>query len=479
LQDGTKLLVTTSRGLFVLANDRATQIGANEGLPPRAYFTMLRGDKDTYWLCSNHGIVSLVSEQLNSLVKGDTVRLTPKFFDRADGMTTTQCNGGTQPSGWHARDGRIFFATARGVAVFDPKREVRVNQRPPPVHIVSAAVDSERLSQESLAKLIALPSSSRRIEFKFVGLSFVDVERVRYRYRMEGFDKEWVEAGRDQSATYTNLPPGEYRFHVIAANNDGVWNEAGASVSILKRAAFYESNAFRATAALLLVVAVALFLWVRTRALARQSRQLQRLVDQRTHDLSAQKDALVAANEEKIGLLQKLQVQSEDFERLAKEDALTGLVNRRELDHALASEWQRAGRTGAPLSAIVADIDTFKSVNDRFSHAVGDAVLRQVAILLRQGLRSLDTVARYGGEEFVMLLPETNLAAAQLLAERLRLAVEQYEWQLIHPELTVTMSFGVATDSEIARGAAPERLIMLADGKLYRAKEAGRNRVVA
>lgn len=192
--------------------------------------------------------------------------------------------------------------------------------------------------------------------------------------------------------------------------------------------------------------------------------------------LRTKNDELSAANEEKARLLEVLRQQAEELERLSREDALTGLFNRRHVDAALALEWERARRFGRDLSVAVADVDHFKAVNDRFSHAVGDEVLRRVAEILRAGTRAVDVVGRWGGEEFVLLLVETPPERAAGLCEKLRAAVEAHDWPAVAPGLAVTLSLGVAGSGEAADPAA---LLAAADARLYQAKRAGRNRVVS
>jgi diguanylate cyclase (GGDEF)-like protein len=478
MADGETMYFTTSRGLFARHRGRVVNLSEETGLPARGYFQILSGDDKTLWLCSNHGIVSIARDALAKLPADSKAapQLRPKFFDRADGMLTSQCNGSSQPAGWRAASGKLLFPTAKGVAIYDTSRMIAMNQRPPPVHITAAIVDGESL--KDWAK-IDLPPGTRRIEFRFVGLSYVDPSRVKYRYQLEGFDEDWVDAGGEQRATFTNVPTGTFRFRVNASNNDGVWNDVGAAVEVTQHAPFYEKRSFYVIL-LLLIAAIAYAAYLtRVRALARQSAQLQRLVDERTRDLSAQKDALQRANDDKAALLVKIQEQSEAFEEMSKIDPLTGIANRRELDRALSVEWQRAARSGSPLSVVIGDLDFFKQVNDEHSHAVGDAVLKELATLLVNGRRNTDVVARYGGEEFVLVLPDTERTAASQLAERLRQRVEVFDWSIIQPGLRVTISFGVASREELSADSAPERLVMAADDKLYRAKGAGRNRVIS
>jgi diguanylate cyclase (GGDEF)-like protein len=194
---------------------------------------------------------------------------------------------------------------------------------------------------------------------------------------------------------------------------------------------------------------------------------LERRVAERTAELER-----VAQERQK--LVEDLAAATALLTRQSREDALTGLPNRRHFDECLAEEIARAGRHDHPLSLVLADLDHFKSINDSHGHAIGDEVLRQVASLIRRHCRAADIIARYGGEEFVLLMPETPLEGAVRVAETLRVALEGHAWESIHPELRVTMSFGVV---RIAADVAPGALVSYADDMLYLAKHNGRNRV--
>ncbi|MES2072766.1 MAG: diguanylate cyclase [Pseudomonadota bacterium] len=171
---------------------------------------------------------------------------------------------------------------------------------------------------------------------------------------------------------------------------------------------------------------------------------------------------------------QTIMQQSEQLKELSIRDALTGLYNRRHFDEQAGSLYHQAIRHGRPLSMVIADIDHFKRINDQFSHATGDAVLRQVSAILRHHVRQSDLVARYGGEEFVIALPETSLPQAAALCNKLRDLIEGFPWHEIHVGLKVTMSMGVYAD--LAADNA-EAMLQKADALLYQAKESGRNRV--
>jgi diguanylate cyclase (GGDEF)-like protein len=192
--------------------------------------------------------------------------------------------------------------------------------------------------------------------------------------------------------------------------------------------------------------------------------------------LREKNEALTRADEEKARLLEQLRVQAAELERQTREDALTGVFNRRHLDALLAAEWERAVRFGRALTVAMLDVDHFKQVNDRFSHAVGDEVLRTIARILRENTRGVDVVARYGGEEFCLILVETRLDEGAGLCDRLRGLIERYDWSAVRPGLAVTASLGAAALHEADDPAA---LLAAADVRLYGAKHAGRNRVCA
>ncbi|MEO8104653.1 MAG: GGDEF domain-containing protein [Betaproteobacteria bacterium] len=169
---------------------------------------------------------------------------------------------------------------------------------------------------------------------------------------------------------------------------------------------------------------------------------------------------------------------SDQWEKLAKEDTLTNLPNRRALEQWLQAALSRA-TTAQPVTLLMIDVDHFKQVNDRFGHAIGDRALHTLADLMRQNCRYADFPARYGGEEFMLALPQTELAVGIDVANRLNHSVSTYHWAGIHPGLAVTISIGVASTDELPPPYARDVLIDAADGRLYVAKNGGRNRVVS
>jgi diguanylate cyclase (GGDEF)-like protein len=189
---------------------------------------------------------------------------------------------------------------------------------------------------------------------------------------------------------------------------------------------------------------------------------------------NAMSEKLARTHEELSESHQTILAQAEQMRELSVRDALTKLHNRRHFDEQACTLFSHAVRHKRPLSVVIGDIDFFKKINDQFSHATGDTVLRQVGEILRSHMRLSDLVARYGGEEFVIAFPETELPQAAALCDKLRAMIEGFPWHQVHPELKVTMSMGVYAD--LAAGTA-EAMLQKADALLYRAKETGRNRV--
>jgi len=189
---------------------------------------------------------------------------------------------------------------------------------------------------------------------------------------------------------------------------------------------------------------------------------------------NAMSQQLAQKHEELQASHQTILHQAEQLRELSIRDVLTQLYNRRHFDEHVHTLYNQAVRHKRPLALAICDIDHFKHINDKYSHSIGDAVLRQVGEILRGHMRQSDLLARYGGEEFVMAFPETPGLQAATLCDKLRGLIEEHDWTHIHPELRVTMSMGVSAD--VALGST-EAMLQKADAQLYRAKESGRNRV--
>lgn len=466
--------MASDRGLLRWKQGRLAQVGLAQGLPIETIFQVVEDDTGHFWLSSNRGVMRLPRTAAEAAADDPALRVEVETFGEADGMASAQCNGGSGPAAARGHDGSIWFATARGAAQMRPNRLALYRRTPPPVVIESVLVDDRRVPASSP---LQLPAGARKLEIHYAGLSFQLARQIRYRYRLDGFDHDWVERGNRRSAQFTNLAPGSYTFRVTAANPGAAWQPEEAQLRIEVAPQWWQRGSVKAAALAALLAAF----WTAARWRYRHSRQreeeLRRMVEQRTADLRTQTERLLRVDLEKSRLLQQLREQSEAFERQAREDGLTGTANRRSMDERLVQAISAAQRSGRPLSFALLDIDHFKRVNDDYSHAVGDAALRAVAQLIRGQLRADESVARWGGEEFAILLPDTALEAARTCCERIREAVAALDCEGFAPGLKLTVSIGIAErEPDMMQ---PERLVSRADAKLYEAKHAGRNRVVA
>jgi len=191
-----------------------------------------------------------------------------------DGLPSLECQGGFQPSGCRSRDGRLWFPTVKGLAIVDPNH-VAMNPLAPPVlteeTLADGAVAAPQI--EGGAEVIKAPPGIQRLEFHYTALSFAAPDEIRFKYRLEGLEENWVEAGNQRAASYSHVPPGKYQFHVIACNNDGVWNETGASLAVVVLPHFWQTGWFLALSVLAAVAAVA------TTARYAEARKMQRRLE--------------------------------------------------------------------------------------------------------------------------------------------------------------------------------------------------------
>ncbi len=273
--DGTLWIGTFGGGLVRLRDGRVTSYRRRHGLASDVIYQILDDRRGHLWLSCNIGVFRIARRQLEAFADGRSAAIDSRLYGKGDGMGSRECNGG-KPAGWRTADGRLWFPTVAGLVMFDPAREKR-NEVPPAV-VVTEVILEDRLLQPEDGMVV--PPGARRIEIFFTALSFVAPRRNWLLYRLEGYDEDWREAGDDRDAVYTHLPPGAYRFHVIAANSDGVWNREGASFAFHVQPFFHETPYFYALAAVAVLLAAFAVYLLRTRQLRARERELRRRVEE-------------------------------------------------------------------------------------------------------------------------------------------------------------------------------------------------------
>ncbi len=409
--------------------------------------------------------------------------------DRIDALTAA--DGQRLGTGWfrsyaQRADGRMLFGGSRGVlavqpADFDPVvevaplvvSEVRINgQRVPAAGLNGGA------GQAQTAGLVLQPGQ-RSLSLELAALEYSDPGRLRYAWRLQGFDSDWISAGADQrSATYANLAPGDYVLRARATNRSGVWGSEELAIPIQVLPAWWQHELTLLAAGLLALLLVLGGMQWRTRQLRHRQLQLARTVKERTAQLEE--------------LAQALQRESAALKEASLTDPLTGLRNRRFLSEHIDADvavslrrWQDHLLQGRPRPAhadlllFLIDIDHFKQVNDLRGHDAGDAVIRQMRGRLQGVFRDTDYMVRWGGEEFLIVARGGSRLHAADLAERARQAVAAEPFVLPDGErLRCSCSLGFACfplSVQFPAAVGWSSVASLADAALYRAKAHGRN----
>lgn len=267
---------TYGDGLFRLKDEKVSRITSADGLFDDVVYQILEDDQQNFWMSSNKGIFRVARSQLNDVADKKIVRVNSVSYGTADGMRSSECNGNSQPAGIRTKDGRMWFPTTNGVAIINPS-DIPKNSVPPEVTVESLKVDSLSINLEHH---VSIDPGYSYLEFHYTGLSFVVPEKMIFKYKLEGFDKEWRNAGSRRVAYYTNVPPGHYTFRVQARNNDEVWSKEGVALAIELRPYFYETAWFYVLSGFVLIGLIfGIYRW-RVAFLLQQEKELKQRVDE-------------------------------------------------------------------------------------------------------------------------------------------------------------------------------------------------------
>lgn len=274
---------TKSGGLNRFADGKFTAYTTRQGLFSDEIYEILEDDFGYFWMSCRKGIFRVSRREFDELDAGEIKELNCVSFGKADGLVSVQCNGVAKPAGWKGRDGRLWFPTIRGVVAADTK--IKTNEKPPPVVIEEITVGQRVLRPDGLTGThqpqLTIAPGRGEIEIHFTALSLQAPEKNRFKYRLEGVDPDWIEANGNRTARYNNVAHGRYRFHVIACNNDGVWNPDGAALAMVFQPHYWQTWWFKASAAL----AVGVLLFALYRARMNRLRDIENLRVQIAADL--------------------------------------------------------------------------------------------------------------------------------------------------------------------------------------------------
>ena len=277
---GGGLWIGTPAGLAHYLNGVFTSIGNSAGITDAVEQIQVDG-QGSIWLADGEGISRIRRTDLEAYAGGRIGKIPVVNYGAEDGLATLECSVSTHPLSWRGHDGRLWFATTKGLAMVDPARRP-LNPLPPPVHVESLTVDNREVD---LRREVRLPAGSRKLEIQYTALCLRQPARVRFRYKLKGVDKEWVEAGGYRVALYDNIGPGRFRFRLMASNDDGLWNETGDTLAFSLASYFYQTWWFYSASLALILLSLTGGFRLRVQRLRWRERELALMVDSRTHEL--------------------------------------------------------------------------------------------------------------------------------------------------------------------------------------------------
>ena len=245
-----------------------------DGLASNSIDYIIEDDAGCLWIGSNAGLMRIQTRSLNDFAHGTANLISCRTYVETDGLPTRECSAGSQPAACRAPDGRLYFPTTKGLVSVNPA-DIKTNPQPPLVMIESVRVDGQEQKTNRFSSAwqpsVTVPPGHEQLEIHYTALNFSAPGEVRFKYRLEGHEAAWTDAGDARVAYYPNVPPGVYRFHVIAGNEDGVWNETGGVLAVTIQPQFWQTWWFRAAVILCLAgIVVAVVRYVSTQKLRRQ-----------------------------------------------------------------------------------------------------------------------------------------------------------------------------------------------------------------
>jgi signal transduction histidine kinase/ligand-binding sensor domain-containing protein len=252
--DGLLWIGLNGAGLRLLDGNKITSFTVRDNLYDGEINGITRDQQDRLWMACSRGIFSVSRAELRRFAAGEIKKVNSFPYGPTDAQRVIESQSGVEPAIWTMRDGRVWFATIRGLIALDPNPPPREGA-PPPVVIENPIVNGQRQFPDQIGQL---PPGQKNLEFSYAGLSYFQPTRIRFRYKLEGYDRDWINAGTRREVSYTNLPPGNFHFRVTACNFDGLCNETGASVTFSLAPYIYQRAWFWPVVA----VALAVFGWL-------------------------------------------------------------------------------------------------------------------------------------------------------------------------------------------------------------------------
>jgi diguanylate cyclase (GGDEF)-like protein len=468
--DNNMWVGTHGGGLNFLAHEQKEKgsivfdkLDTEKGMPSNVVYGLLEDNDGYIWSSTNKGLAKIDRATKDVIV-----------YNVTKGIQGDEFNSGTY---YKDTTGHLYFGGNNGVTRFNPE-DIKPNPTPPKIDFTTF----QRLNKfDNIDEVLNADGEIEvfyqdyLIGFEFAALDYASPIENQYTYKLEGFDKDWINVRDSRRATYTNLPSGSYKFMVRAANSDGIWNQEGKSIALVVNPPPWLSWWAYAIYTILILAAVLYAVLVikrRTKTREDYKTHLKHEVDIRTSELQEANEQLLQAS---------------------ITDQLTGLHNRRYLADVINDRLENINlrfaqsilddkmsyHSGPRLMALMFDLDGFKPVNDNYGHEAGDKVIVQVADILRNESSEDDIVVRWGGDEYMVVAEVKDLEHAQHIAEKIRLSIASHAFDVglsnkFH--LSSSLGFALYPFSHYAPHSITwDQVHLLADHALYKSKAAGRN----
>ncbi|HLO81682.1 MAG TPA: ATP-binding protein [Chitinophagaceae bacterium] len=311
-QEGT-LWFPTANGIARLNNGKLELIGTKDGMPDASAFEILEDKAGNFWIPGNYGVLRVKKSDLIKRFADRNYNIQWTLLDESDGLINRQCVGARHSI--LSSDGKILVVGVGGLIMIDPLK-IQANTQKPLLAINQVLVDDQPM--DMTLPVVVSPGDHRYI-FSYSALSFLAPEKIMIKFRMKGYDRDWIVSKGDRRAVYTNLPPGDHVFEIMAANSDGLWTDVPKQFSFTVKPFFYQTNWFRALALLALFGLIWIIVRWRTASTRERNTQLEKEVSKRTEELSRQKKEL----EQTLGSLKSTQAQLIHAEKMASLGELT------------------------------------------------------------------------------------------------------------------------------------------------------------
>lgn len=409
----------TVNGLWLYKNESFFNITTKQGLADNSVFDVVEDDLGYLWMPFDNGVMKVWKQDAVDITDSLISKLICRVYNKFDGMPNSECNPTTQSL--KGSDGRLYFPTLDGLSVIDPSDEI-INNFIPPVLVEEVIVDNRRVQ---LSDKMVFEPWNKRYTFNFTALSLYEPEKVIFRYQLSGFDEEWTETTQ-RSVSYTNLPHGNYSLNVIASNNDGVWNQAGAQLNFVIKPKFTETAFFNIMLLILSFISVFLIYIWRIDQYRKSKIELERIIMSRTREISDKNEALELQKSEIQKQNEILQRHKHEIEHQTKELE----IQKEELNESILSKDKIFSIISHDLRSPLGNIKNMLSLlidrKDQFDEQKRNRILENLAEITKSTFFLLDNLLSWSRSQRGLIAVEPQMfLVAPVVDEILKLTRHQ------------------------------------------------------